>query len=164
MPPGWMVCAPVVDVTENVGGVVPVPFRVVDCGDPDALSATCSVAEKAAAEAGVNVTEIVHLEPAASDCPHVLVSLKSLGFAPAMAMPLMLRVALPVFESVAVCAAVVVPDTAVNANVPGVSEATGAGGGVPVPISVADCVVGVALSVTVSVAVKLVAEVGVNVT
>jgi hypothetical protein len=37
-------------------GAVPVPVRLAVCGDPEALSATDSVAEKLAADAGVNVT------------------------------------------------------------------------------------------------------------
>jgi hypothetical protein len=148
----------------KLGGAVPVPERLVDCGEPEALSATCRAAEKLAADAGVNVTEIVQFDPAASDSPQVLVWAKSVGLLPAMVMPLMVSVALPVFESVAVCAALVVPETAVKVSVAGVSEAIGAGSGVPVPVRVVDCVVGVALSVTVSVAEKFVAEAGVNVT
>ena len=37
-------------------GAVPVPVSDTDCGEPEALSATESVAEKLAAEAGVKVT------------------------------------------------------------------------------------------------------------
>ena len=55
VPPGCIVCAPLVDVTVNVGGGVPVPLRVVDCGEPEALSATSKLAEKLVADAGVNV-------------------------------------------------------------------------------------------------------------
>jgi hypothetical protein len=56
---------PVVDAKVSVGGVsvaagaaaaVPVPLSAVVCGEPDALSATESVAEKVVAEAGVKVT------------------------------------------------------------------------------------------------------------
>jgi hypothetical protein len=36
--------------------LLPVPVRLAVCGDPDALSATESVAEKLVGEAGVNVT------------------------------------------------------------------------------------------------------------
>jgi hypothetical protein len=89
---------------------------------------------------------------------------KSDGLLPAMVMPLMFSVALPLLERVAACEALVVPETAVKVSVAGVSEAMGAGAGVPVPVSVIDCVVGVALSVTVSVAVKPAADAGVNVT
>jgi hypothetical protein len=37
-------------------GAVPVPVSATVCGDPEALSATESVAEKLVAEAGVKVT------------------------------------------------------------------------------------------------------------
>jgi hypothetical protein len=56
--PGCMVCGNVVELTAKVGitADVPVPLSAVVCGEPDALSATESVAEKLAADAGVNVT------------------------------------------------------------------------------------------------------------
>jgi hypothetical protein len=37
-------------------GAVPVPVSVAFCGEPVALSATCSIAVKLVADAGVNVT------------------------------------------------------------------------------------------------------------
>jgi hypothetical protein len=40
----------------EAAGAVPVPLKTAVCGDPNALSATESVAEKLAAEAGVKVT------------------------------------------------------------------------------------------------------------
>jgi hypothetical protein len=40
----------------KVGSGVPVPVRLAVCGDPAALSATESVAEKVVADAGVKVT------------------------------------------------------------------------------------------------------------
>jgi len=40
----------------GAGAAVPVPVSVELCGEPTALSATCSVAVKLAADAGVNVT------------------------------------------------------------------------------------------------------------
>jgi hypothetical protein len=51
-----MVCAPVFELMVKLGGGVPVPFNVVDCGDPEALSVTCKLAEKPTADAAVNVT------------------------------------------------------------------------------------------------------------
>jgi hypothetical protein len=51
-----MVCAPVFELIVKLGGGVPVPLRVTDCGEPGALSASCKLAEKLAADAGVNVT------------------------------------------------------------------------------------------------------------
>jgi hypothetical protein len=110
---------------------------------------------------------MLQLASAASVVPQALAPVaiaKSVGLLPAMVMLLMLSVALPVFERVAVCEAVVVPETAVKVSVAGVSEAIGAGAGVPVPINVIDCVVGVALSVTMRVAEKPAADAGVNVT
>ena len=56
VPPGWMVCGAVGELRVKVGGAVPVPLRLAVCGEPAALSATESVAEKVAAEAGVKVT------------------------------------------------------------------------------------------------------------
>jgi hypothetical protein len=40
----------------KLGAGVPVPLRLAVCGEPAALSATESVAEKVAADAGVKVT------------------------------------------------------------------------------------------------------------
>ena len=40
----------------EAAGAVPVPLSATVCGEPDALSATESVAEKLVAEAGVKVT------------------------------------------------------------------------------------------------------------
>ena len=124
------------------------------------------------------------LELAASVVPQALVPVviaKSLGFVPAMLMPVMFSVAVPVFESVAACDALVVPVVDVKVSVGGVSVAAGAAAAVPVPTSAIVCVEPdcaasvctrcttdgvwvVALSATVSVAAKLVAEAGVNVT
>jgi hypothetical protein len=89
-------------VSEATGasGAVPVPLRLVVCGDPEALSATERVAVKLAAEAGVKMTEIEQLEPADNELPQVLVWLKSAGFGPATVIPLMSSVALPGFDSV----------------------------------------------------------------
>ena len=43
-------------MTTKLGAAVPVPVRVVVCGEPEALSATVRVAAKLVAEAGVKVT------------------------------------------------------------------------------------------------------------
>ena len=59
--------------TTGAGGAVPVPLRATVCGEPVALSANDSVAEKLATEAGVKVTEIVQVEAAARVLPQVLV-------------------------------------------------------------------------------------------
>jgi hypothetical protein len=85
----------------GAGGAVPVPLRATVCGEPDALSVTVNVAAKLATEAGVKMTEMEQLAPAASELPQVLVWLKSAGFAPPMVMLVMASAALPVFLSVA---------------------------------------------------------------
>jgi hypothetical protein len=60
-----------------------------------------NVAEKFATDAGLKLTEMVQLELAAKDAPHVLVWLKALGFVPAIVMPLIVSVAFPVLVRVA---------------------------------------------------------------
>jgi len=156
------------DVVDTVkspcAGAVPVPESATVCSDPAALSAIERVAAKLAAEAGVKVTEIEQLAPAASDVPQVLVCAKSDGLAPASVIPEIVSAALPVFLSVAVCAAEVVPVVAVKLSDDGVSDAIGAGGTVPVPLSWTVCGEPVALSTIESVAAKLAAEAGVKVT
>ena len=110
---------------------------------------------------------MLHVALAAKVDPQALAPVamaKSVGLVPPMAMLLMLSVALPVLESVAVSGAEVVFTVVLGKASVDVSVATGAAAAVPVPVRVADCVVGDALSVTVSVAVKLAAEAGVNVT
>lgn len=62
-------------------------------------------------------------------------------------------VALPVFLSVAACAALVEPVCAVKVSEAGVSETAGAGGGVPVPLRVTLCGEPAALSAMESIAV-----------
>jgi hypothetical protein len=121
-PPGWTVAEAFDELTVKVGVAAPDPLSETVCGDPTALSLTARVAEKLATEAGEKVTAMVQLLPAASDSPHVLVWLKSLGFVPPVVIPVIDRVALPVFFSVAVCAVVVVPTTAEKLRDDGVSE------------------------------------------
>jgi hypothetical protein len=69
---------------------------------------------------------MVQLAPAASDSPQVFVWAKSAAFVPAIAMLVIDSAALPVLVSVAVCAALVAPLSAVNVSDGGVSDATGA--------------------------------------
>jgi hypothetical protein len=116
------------------------------------LSAIESVAAKLAAEAGVKVTEMVQVAPAANELPQVLVCAKSVGLAPVMVMPVIESAALPVFISVAVCTAVVDPTVSLKVSIRGVSDAPGSGAAVPVPFSVVACGEPVALSATDSVA------------
>jgi hypothetical protein len=93
---------------------VPVPVSVELCGEPAALSATESVAVKLAADAGVKVTEIVHVPSAASVVPQVFAEMaKSVGLDPPSVTPVIVSAPLPGLESVRLCAAAVEP-TAVD--------------------------------------------------
>ncbi len=99
---------PAVVVTE-VGAEIeksPVaPERATVCGLPEASSVTLNVPVRVPSAVGRNVTLIEHLAPAASEPPQVLVSAKS----PLAEMLVIVKVALPLFVSVTVWAALVVP-------------------------------------------------------
>lgn len=114
-------------------GVVPLSAAV--CGLPEALSETDTWALVLPGAMGANATVIVQLLPAASDDSQVmLIALKSAAFVPAIVIELMVSAAPPVFFSVMLCVALVVP-TACGANVNDVGEreTVGTGGAVPVP-------------------------------
>ncbi len=89
---------------------------------------------------------------------------KTLELVPPSAMLPIANVAFPVFERVTVCVALVVPEPAVKVSVPGVKEATGAGGVVPAPVRKAVWGEPLALSSIDSVAEKLATDAGVKVT
>ena len=74
----------------------PVPVNTAAWGLSPASSVTLRVALRKPAAAGVNVTLIVQLAPAATLVPQVLVSVNSLLCGPVILMLLMLSVALPV--------------------------------------------------------------------
>ncbi len=101
-------------------GAVPVPLNVAVCGDPLALSATFTAAVCEPDAAGVNLTAMVQLAPAATLVPHVLVWENDPAFVPVMLMPcpapFNVSAAVPVFLRVMLCAADVAP-TAVLASV-----------------------------------------------
>ncbi len=88
---------------------VPVPEKVTDCGLPVALSVRVRAAVKDPLAAGVKVTLIVQLAPAATLAPQLLVCAKSLGLVPVMAILVMLKAALPVLFRVTDWAALEVP-------------------------------------------------------
>src|SRR5437762_2507416 len=99
---GGVVCAAV---------TVAVRVRLAACGLPLASSVTVKVAVRADVAVGVNVTLRVQLDLAASAYPTRRSSdlwPKSPGFVPPRAMLLMVSGAVPVFESVTVCGALVV--------------------------------------------------------
>ena len=60
-----------------------------------ALSEMLTEAVRVPPVVGVKITLMVQLPPAARDVPHVLLCAKSLGFVPAIAMLVILKVALP---------------------------------------------------------------------
>ncbi len=104
---------------------------------------------------GVNVAAMRQEVPAASVVPQGLEDVtmaKSAAFVPPSRMLLMLSVAFPVLESVAVKLADVTFCVVLGKAILDVSDAAGAGAAVPVPVRVTDCVGVAELSVTVIVA------------
>ena len=88
----------------------PMPVSLAVCGLPLALSLTASVAVRVPAAVGVNVTLIAQAAPpGGTDTPQLLVCAKSPLFVPMIAMLEMLRLTFPVFESVTIWEALVVP-------------------------------------------------------
>ena len=78
--------------------MVPVPVRLTVWGLPPALSVIVTVPLTVPFSTGVKVTEIVHLAPAATLDPQVLVS----GKPALLLMPFSVRVAVPVLVRVIV--------------------------------------------------------------
>jgi hypothetical protein len=147
------------------GGVfVPVPVSPTVCGLFAALSVMVRVPVRVPVAVGVNVTLIVQLALAANvagSVPHVFVSAKS---ADAAAMEMIVRVAVPVFVSVTVCAALVVfSNWLPKVRVVGASITAGVGFA-PVPLSAKFCGLVLSLSVSCNVAVSAPTTVGLNVT
>jgi hypothetical protein len=73
------------------------------------LSVTVNVAVREPVAVGVNVTLMVQLELAASDVPQLFDWAKSPLLVPVMAMLEMLRLAVPVLDSVTGCGELVAP-------------------------------------------------------
>lgn len=80
----------------RITSCVPVPESDTVCGLPVALSVMLSEAARVPVAVGVNRIAIVQLPPAATEGPQVLISVKSVGFAPVNPMLAMLKAALPV--------------------------------------------------------------------
>jgi hypothetical protein len=143
-----------------------VPVRPTVCGEAAALSVTETFAVRVPAAVGSNVTVILQVPATAMGDVQLLVSVKSEGSVPVIAMVVKVSGAVPGFDRVTVCVASATP-TSVEANVSEVGENEISGTPVPVPDNVADCVEPVvlpALSVTVTLALRLPAAFGVNVT
>jgi hypothetical protein len=143
-------------------GALPVPLRFTVWGLPAALSAMLSTAVRAPRAAGVKVTVIVQLPPAATELPHVLVTAKSPGFAPVAPILVIVKLAFPVLVRVTACGGALVP-TAKLPNVRVVMERLTCEV-VPVPERLTVWGLLAALSVMVSAALSAVANVGVNAT
>jgi hypothetical protein len=142
---------------------VPVPERPIVCGLLAALSVIVTAAVSAASSDGLKTTLIVQLDPAVTDPPQLSDSVKSLAFVP-VTETVGVSVALPVLLTVAVWTELVVPsDTLPNVRLVVDRPATAAVP-VPVPESATICGLLLALSFRARVAVRLPAELGVNVT
>src|SRR2546425_1264735 len=89
--------------------VVLIRLSVAFCGLPSALPATLSAALRVPLAVGMNVTLILQLAPAANELPQVWVCAKFPALFPVIAMLLMVKLVVPVFLSVTVLAALVVP-------------------------------------------------------
>ena len=148
-------------------GAVPVPVSDIDCGDPVALSATLTLAMSEPLAAGAKVTVIVHLEPAATLAPQVLVCKYELAPVPVMLTPGVfplpsVSAAVPVLLSVMACVFAAVPTSVpVKVRVAGARLTAGA---VPVPANPTDCVEPVALSAMLTSAASEPVAAGVKVT
>ena len=101
IPTGWLPKARLL-AERLTTTAVPVPERLTDCGLPLALSVMLTEAVRLPLAAGVNVTLMVQLAPAATELPHVLVWAKSLALVPVKARLVMLKAAVPVLLRVTV--------------------------------------------------------------
>jgi hypothetical protein len=108
VPRFWPLKVRLVVVTPAIGPL-PMPVRFTACGLPPALSAMLTEAVRLPMPAGVNVTFIVQLPFAATEPPHVLVTAKSPGSVPAVAIPVIVRLAFPVLVRITDCEALGVP-------------------------------------------------------
>jgi len=88
---------------------VPIPVRPTFSGLPAALSVTLRAAVRVPLAVGLNFTLMVQLPPAGNELPQVWVCAKSDALVPAIAMAVMVMLVVPVFLSVTVWAALVVP-------------------------------------------------------
>ena len=164
VPRFWLLKVRLVVVTPAMGAL-PVPVRLTDCWLPATLlllSVMFKEAVRLPVAAGVNVTLMVQLPLAATEPPHVLVSAKSPGSAPANAMLLMVRAAFPVLFSVKVWAVLVVPRFwLLKVRLVVVIPANAA---LPVPVRLTVCGLPVSESAMLTEAVRIKGAVGANLT
>jgi hypothetical protein len=151
-------------LTTGAEAAAPVPVRLTDCGLPEALSVMLRLLDRVPDAVGVNVTLMVQFAPAATELPQLLVCAKSPLFVPVTAMLVRFSEALPVFERVTVCAALVVPTVwLVKVSEAAERLTTGAEAAAPVPLRLTDCGLPEVLSAMLNVPVRVPDAVGVNV-
>ncbi len=138
--------------------LAPVPVRETVCGLPAALSAMLNVPARVPVPVGVKVTLTVQLLLTARLVPQLLLCVKS----PLAVMLATLAAAVPVFDTVTGCDALLLPSTcAAKVRVLADTAMTGA---VPVPVSETVCGLFEALPVIVSAPVRAPLAVGAKVT
>jgi hypothetical protein len=123
-------------VPVGVGCEIPVPLKLIDWGLPLALSTMLTAALRDPVALGENVTLIEQFAPDETLLPQVFVWAKSPEFVPVRPTLVTLRAALPVFDSVTVCAGLVVPifcELKVRPVVERLTAGVGVGVGVPPP-------------------------------
>jgi len=141
----------------------PVPLRAMVCGEPVTLSPTVIEAESEPAVVGLNVTAIVQVALTARLLVQVVVSVKLPEFVPVTLMEVRLRLALPVFFTVTVCAALATP-TVVLAKLSEAGLKEIAGTPTPVPERATVCGEPEPLSATLTEAVRDPVAVGLKAT
>lgn len=153
----FTVCeANVSDVGDTVtvaGPFVAVPVNVTVCGLPVALSVKVIAPVRVPAAVGLNAIWKVHVAASTAILGHCAVVAPEKS--PVVAILVKVTLTFPLFETVTVCVALVVPTTWL-ANVNDVGENTiDPSGAVPVPLKATVCGLPVALSDTFRVAVRV---------
>jgi hypothetical protein len=141
---------------------LPVPVRDAVCGLLPRLSAMLTEAWRIPVAVGENFTRIVQMAFCANVPGQLLVSEKSPGSAPTRVMPLIVKLVLPVFVIVMLCALLVAPRAwLAKVRIEGVRLTCPES---PVPVRATDCGLPLALSAILTEAVRLPELEGVNVT
>src|SRR5205085_620063 len=148
-------------------GTVPVPLKPTLCGLPAASSPIVTLALRLPAAAGVKLTEIVQVAPAANVLGlsgQAFVCAKSPEFVPAIATLPIDSAAVPLFVSVTNWVPLVVPTRwPANVKLDGLRLTAGAGA-VPVPLKPTPCGLPAASSPIVTLALRLPADCGAKLT
>jgi hypothetical protein len=109
VPTFWLPRLSAVELRDTAGTATPTPLNRIECGDPAALSVMATVALRLPPAVGLNVTEMLHWAPAASDAPQVVVFVKSVALTPPMEMPLIASEPVPELVKVTGWAPLAVP-------------------------------------------------------